>query len=53
MRSGPARPRFVDSGAALFDADGKLVGIGSLWVSDALEIGAACPGNMFVPIDLL
>ncbi|HXV10348.1 MAG TPA: S1C family serine protease [Burkholderiales bacterium] len=48
-----APPRFEHSGAALLDADGKLVGIGSLWVSDTLEIGAAFPGNMFVPIDLL
>jgi S1-C subfamily serine protease len=48
-----APPRFEHSGAGLLDADGKLVGIGSLWVSDALEAGAAFPGNMFVPIDLL
>src|SRR6185436_14648163 len=48
-----APPRFEHSGAGLLDGDGKLVGIGSLWVSDALEIGAAFPGNMFVPIDLL
>ncbi len=48
-----APPRFEHSGAGLLDADGKLVGIGSLWVSDALEIGAAFPGNMFVPVDLL
>ena len=48
-----APPRFEHSGAALLDADGKLVAVGSLWVSDALEIGAAFPGNMFVPIDLL
>jgi S1-C subfamily serine protease len=48
-----APPRFEHSGAALLDADGRLVGIGSLWVSDTLEIGAAFPGNMFVPIDLL
>lgn len=48
-----APPRFEHSGAGLIDADGKLVGIGSLWVSDALEAGAAFPGNMFVPIDLL
>jgi S1-C subfamily serine protease len=41
------------SGAALIDGDGKLVGIGSLWVADALETGVAFPGNMFVPIDLL
>ncbi|MGH8632758.1 MAG: S1C family serine protease [Burkholderiales bacterium] len=48
-----APPRFEHSGAALLDADGRLVGVGSLFVSDALEIGAAFPGNMFVPIDLL
>lgn len=48
-----APPRFEHSGAGLLDANGKLVGIGSLWVSDALEIGAAFPGNMFVPTDLL
>ena len=48
-----APPRFEHSGAALIDADGRLAGIGSLWVSDALEVGAAFPGNMFVPIDLL
>ena len=48
-----APPRFEHSGAALLDADGALIGIGSLWVSDALEAGAAFPGNMFVPIDLL
>lgn len=48
-----APPRFEHSGAGLLDANGKLVGIGSLWVSDALEVGAAFPGNMFVPIDLL
>ena len=48
-----APPRFEHSGSALLDAGGKLVGIGSLWVSDALEVGAAFPGNMFVPIDLL
>ena len=48
-----APPRFEHSGAGLLDADGRLVGIGSLWVSDALEAGAAFPGNMFVPIDLL
>ncbi|HXF67299.1 MAG TPA: S1C family serine protease [Burkholderiales bacterium] len=48
-----APPRFEHSGAALLDAEGRLVGVGSLWVSDALETGAAFPGNMFVPIDLL
>jgi len=48
-----APPRFEHSGAGLLDADGRLVGVGSLWVGDALEVGAAFPGNMFVPIDLL
>jgi S1-C subfamily serine protease len=48
-----APPRFEHSGAALIDAGGRLTGIGSLWVSDAIEAGAAFPGNMFVPIDLL
>ena len=47
----PARDRH--SGAALVDAQGKLIGIGSLWVGDAIEAGAAFPGNMFVPTDLL
>jgi serine protease Do len=48
-----APPRYDHSGTGLFDDGGRLVGIASLWVSDALEIGAAFPGNMFVPIDLL
>src|SRR5690606_20935294 len=48
-----APPRFEHSGAGLLDGDGRLVGIGSLWVSDALEAGVAFPGNMFVPTDLL
>jgi S1-C subfamily serine protease len=48
-----APPRFEHSGAALLNADGELIGIGSLWISDALEVGAAFPGNMFVPIDLI
>lgn len=48
-----APPRFDHSGAALVDRDGHLVGIGSLWVGDALATGVAFPGNMFVPTDLL
>lgn len=48
-----APPRYEHSGAALFDGDGRLVGIASLWVSDVLNAGAAFPGNMFVPINLL
>jgi len=42
------------SGAGLFNADGELVGIGSLVVNDAA--GREAPslnGNMFVPVDLL
>ena len=41
-------------GAALLDAGGKLVGIGSLIVPNALEQdGGMLPGNMFIPIDAL
>ena len=48
-----APPRFDHSGAALLDRGGRLIGIGSLWVGDALNEGVAFPGNMFVPVDLL
>lgn len=43
------------SGAGLFNDQGELVGIGSLWVADALGTPGAPrqQGNMFVPIDLL
>ncbi len=44
----PARDQH--SGAALLDAEGQLIGIGSLWVGDASDAGAAFPGNMFVPM---
>jgi len=47
----PARDNH--SGAALLNAAGELIGIGSLWVGDALNGGVAFPGNMFVPTDLL
>jgi len=47
----PARDQH--SGAALLDDAGELIGIGSLWVGDASNTGAAFPGNMFVPVDLL
>jgi S1-C subfamily serine protease len=47
----PARDNH--SGAALLNAEGQLVGIGSLWVGDAINGSAAFPGNMFVPTDLL
>jgi S1-C subfamily serine protease len=39
-------------GAALLSREGKLLGIGSLAVGDAIGQGAI-PGNMFVPIDTL
>ena len=39
------------AGAALVNHDGELVGIGSLLVRDTLGVGAALPGNMFVPVD--
>jgi S1-C subfamily serine protease len=49
-----APARSDHSGAALFNANGELLGIGSLVVSDALGPGhPRMPGNMFVPIDLL
>jgi len=41
------------SGAALFDRNGKLVGVGSLIVREANEDEPRIPGNVFVPIDLL
>jgi S1-C subfamily serine protease len=47
-----APPRYDHSGAALIDDAGQLIGIASLWVGDALDLGVAFPGNMFVPIDL-
>ena len=41
-------------GAALIDSEGKLVGIGSLIVPNALvQDGGMLPGNMFIPIDAL
>jgi len=45
------------SGAPLFNQRGELVGIGSLFVTDALGDNTGgmrrLPGNMFVPVDLL
>jgi S1-C subfamily serine protease len=41
------------SGAALIDPQGRLIGIGSLIVRDALGGDREVPGNMFVPIDVL
>ena len=49
-----APPRTDHSGAALFNANGELLGIGSLLVADAAGAdGPRLPGNMFVPVDLL
>ncbi|MFG5411298.1 S1C family serine protease [Piscinibacter sakaiensis] len=49
-----APPHDAHSGAGLFNADGELLGIGSLVVSDARGPGQPPQvGNMFVPIDLL
>ena len=51
--TGPARTDH--SGAGLFNGRGELIGIGSLYVADALGTpqGPRVPGNMFVPVDLL
>lgn len=40
-------------GTALVAQDGRLVGVGSLYVEDARPAPHNLPGNMFVPIDLL
>lgn len=48
-----APARLDHSGAALVNKDGELVGIGSLFVMDALKPGERLPGNMFLPVDLL
>jgi S1-C subfamily serine protease len=40
-------------GAALLSRDGKLLGIGSLAVGDAIGSSSGVPGNLFVPIDVL
>ena len=41
------------SGAPLFNQRGELIGIGSLYVGDAMGGNRRLPGNMFVPVDLL
>ena len=46
----PAHPQW--GGAALLDAQGDLVGVGSLLVQQEVD-GEAVHANMFVPIDLL
>ena len=47
----PIHPNW--SGAALIRSNGKLAGVGSLWVNDAESGKKDSQGNMFVPIDLL
>ena len=46
----PAHPQW--GGAALLGEDGRLLGIGSLLVQEAVG-GKSVDGNMFVPVDLL
>jgi S1-C subfamily serine protease len=46
----PAHPHW--SGAALIDAEGRLVGTGSLMVQEEMG-GTTVQGNMIVPVDLL
>ena len=47
-------PRRDHSGAGLFNLAGELLGVGSLYVTDALGADQPrMPGNMFVPVDLL
>jgi S1-C subfamily serine protease len=48
-----APARTDHSGAGLFNAEGELVGVGSLLVGNAAGSGAPLRGNMFVPVDLL
>ena len=47
----PPHPQF--GGAALIGADGRLLGIGSLWINVAAKGAPPKSGNMFVPIDRL
>jgi S1-C subfamily serine protease len=41
------------AGAALVGPDGKLLGVGSLYIEDTAADERTLPGNMFVPINLL
>jgi len=41
------------SGAPLFNQRGELLGIGSLFVGNAMGDTRPLPGNMYVPVDLL
>lgn len=44
-------PHSFHSGAALIGEDGRLLGIGSLFVGDAGGGGQPLPGNMFLPVN--
>ena len=44
-------PHGFHSGAALIGKDGKLLGIGSLIVGNAVAPNVHSPGNMFVPVN--
>jgi len=41
------------AGAPLLNSEGEILGIGSLFVADAVSQGVMSPGNLFVPINLL
>lgn len=47
----PANPTWA--GAPLLTERGELVGVGSLFVRDAISEGVYSPGNLFVPIEVL
>ncbi len=47
----PPHPNF--GGAALINAQGQLLGVGSLRIGDAMGDGSPLPGNMFIPINAL
>jgi S1-C subfamily serine protease len=51
MFTSPPHPSW--GGAACIGADGRLQGVGSLFVQEARGEGVASQGNMIVPIDLL
>jgi serine protease Do len=48
-------PVLNHGGASLFNRNGELLGIGSLFVMEAVVVSEdrTLPGNMFVPVDLL
>ena len=47
----PPHPHW--SGTALLNPEGDMIGLGSLYVQDALPSSVSPPGNMFVPVDML